>query len=132
MRWYVTFILLTGILQAYAMTGSITALAMTLYGQILIVKLLLVCAILAAAMYSRTRHMDYMASGDMIAATGMRRAITHEIWVALVVLALSSWLVHVPSAGDDAFEVTPDLILQAYAAVFSPWARMAMTPISIG
>ena len=96
MRWFVFLILATGLVQALAVTGSLAALYRTTYGQILIVKVLLVGAILAAAMFSRTRHMVYMAGGDMIAATGMRRAISHEFWVALVVLGLSSWLVHVP------------------------------------
>jgi putative copper resistance protein D len=88
-------LMLAGLLMAWLLLGDLRALVTTGYGQILLVKLVLVGAILTLAAVNKLRFVPAMQAGDDNAACHLARSIEIETAVILVVLAATATLTSV-------------------------------------
>jgi copper transport protein len=86
-----------GAVQAFVQVGSVSALAGTGYGRLLLAKIALLAVVLAVAAYARrlVRRAQVPAAG----AARMRRTVGIEVAATAVVLALSAVLVQVTPGG---------------------------------
>jgi copper transport protein len=90
---------LSGIVQAVALVGSVWALFETAYGRLVLVKVALLLALLAVGAYNQRRSMPRLrrlaAGGGEPgrAATFLRRAVAFEVALLLIVLGATSVLV---------------------------------------
>jgi putative copper export protein len=95
----VTLILGSGLVNSWMLVGpqNVQTLILTLYGQLLIAKLLLfgVMLILAAAnrfiltpAFERARH----AGGASLAFTKLRQSLAFELMLAIIIVGLVAWL----------------------------------------
>ncbi len=87
----------TGLVNSYALIGfaNLPTLPATLYGQLLIAKLVLFAAMLGLAAANRFRLTPALASeaGDRSAQIGaLRRSLALEAGAAIAILALVAWL----------------------------------------
>lgn len=99
-RWAayaVSALILTGVAQALVEIGDVGALFSTRYGWTVIIKVSLVAAVLAVALFSR-RLVAHIAAGADGAAGRLRRLVTTEAAGAALVLAVTSVLVHTTPA----------------------------------
>lgn len=94
----VAVIVATGLINIWMIVGAEGALQLptTLYGQLLIVKLVLFAAMLALAAANRWRLTPRLASGDADTDSGgvraLRISIALETSAAVLILALVAWL----------------------------------------
>ena len=91
----VPFLLLAGLVMGWLLTGTLTALISTGYGQALMVKLTLVAVVLMLAAANKLRFVPAMQAGDANAARHLARSIQIEAVVILAVLAATATLTSV-------------------------------------
>lgn len=85
---FVPLLLLVGGYMAYALTGSLTALLTTGYGQMLLLKVALVAVLLALAALNKLIFVPRLRAGNRTAARGLVRVIRAEgAMIALILLA---------------------------------------------
>ena len=95
----VTGLLLTGIIQAIALVGALDALVETGYGRLLLAKIILLLGIVSLGAYNQRRLLPQLrtaaAGGEEPgrAAALLRRSVTFEVGLALIVLGVTSVLV---------------------------------------
>jgi putative copper resistance protein D len=85
-------LILAGGLMAWMLLGDLRALATTGYGQILLIKLLLVGSVLTLAAANKLRFVPAMQAGDDKAARHLARSIEIETVVILVAMAATATL----------------------------------------
>ena len=83
----VPLLILVGIVMSYVLVGSVSALIGTGYGQVLIVKVAVVAALLGLAAANKLRFIPRMKSGDTDAANHLSMSISLE-WLAVSVILL--------------------------------------------
>ncbi len=86
---------LTGFLSARTQLGSLEALWTTRYGQVLLIKLVLVLLVIAAGAYNSWRVRPSL--GDEGGAARIQRSATTELVFAALVLAVTAVLVATPT-----------------------------------
>ncbi len=91
----VPVLLLAGVLMGWLLTGTLTGLISTGYGQALTVKLALVAVILMLAAANKLRFVPAMQAGNANAARHLARSIQIEAAVILAVLATTATLTSV-------------------------------------
>ena len=95
----VAVLVLSGIVQAVALVGSVPALYDTAYGRLVLVKIGLLLALLSLGAYNQRRSLPRLrrlaAGGEEPggAATILRRAVAFEVAFLLIVLGVTSVLV---------------------------------------
>jgi copper transport protein len=107
--WCVTILAGTGIYQAWLRVETPSALLTTGYGVTLVVKVSVVCAILAIAFFSRRA----VRAGAVQRAKRLGRLVAAEATGALVVLAVTAVLVEAQPAGQ-AFAARPATLRAHY------------------
>lgn len=88
-------LLLAGMVMAWLLLGTLTALPTTAYGQTLLVKLLLVAMVLGLAAANKLRFIPAMQRGDKRATRHLVRAINIETAIIFLVLAATATLTSV-------------------------------------
>lgn len=88
-------LILAGLVMSWLLTGTLTALINTGYGQALMVKLALVAVVLMLAAANKLRFIPAMQVGDANAARHLVRSIQIETAVILAVLAATATLTSV-------------------------------------
>lgn len=88
-------LLFAGLFMGWLLTGTLTALISTGYGQALMVKLALIAVVLMLAAANKTRFVPAMQAGDADAARLLARSIQIETAVILAVLAATATLTSV-------------------------------------
>ena len=91
----VPVLILAGLLMAWLLLGDLGALVSTSYGQVLLIKLVLVGVVLTLAAANKLRFVPAMQAGDSKAAQHLARSIEIETVVILVVLAATATLTSV-------------------------------------
>lgn len=86
----VGFLLCAGVLLAYRLLGSLSALWTSDYGRLLGLKLLLVAALLCAAALNKLRLTPRLKAGDVLAAGSLRRSIRIEMIVGGLILLVTA------------------------------------------
>lgn len=90
--WAVGGLLAAGLALGVLLVGSVTALLTSGYGQLLLLKLVLVAALLALAALNRLRLSPALARGEAAAGRHLRRSIAAEILLAAAVLLVTAAL----------------------------------------
>lgn len=80
---FVPFLVVAGVVMGYYLVGSFDALFVTGYGQVLIVKIMLVGVLLALAALNKLRFVPRLTDGDTQASRHLSRSISFE-WVAVI------------------------------------------------
>jgi putative copper resistance protein D len=88
----VPLLLLAGLVMAWQLTGSIQALVLTGYGQILLAKAGFVTLVLALAALNKLRFVPALHRQDQAAAAGFLRSLKTETCVLLLVFATTALL----------------------------------------
>lgn len=88
-------LLVAGLVMGWMLTGNLTALINTGYGQALIVKLALIAVVLVLAAANKLRFVPAMQAGDAGAGRHLARSIQMETAVILAVFAASATLTSV-------------------------------------
>ena len=88
----VPILIIAGGVMAYSIVGSFTALFGTRYGQMIVVKILLIAIILALAAANKFRFVPRISSGDPSAARHLANSITAEWLIILTVLVVTAVL----------------------------------------
>lgn len=88
-------LILAGLIMGWLLTGNLTALIGTGYGQALMIKIALVAVVLALAAANKLRFVPAMQAGEANAARHLARSIQIETAVILVVLATTATLTSV-------------------------------------
>ncbi|MQY42590.1 copper-binding protein [Epibacterium sp. SM1969] len=91
----VPVLILAGLIMGWMLTGSLTALFGTGYGQALLVKLALVAVVLTLAAANKLRFVPAMQAGEAAAARHLALSIQIETLVILAVLAATATLTSV-------------------------------------
>ncbi len=81
----VPLLILAGVVMAYVLLGSLQALLSSSYGQVLVVKLILVAMLLGLAAANKLRFVPGLVRGEVNAARHLSRSITLE-WIAFVLI----------------------------------------------
>lgn len=76
--------------------GDLLGLPGAVWGQLLLLKLLAVCGIMALGWWNWRRITPSLTAGTPAAATSLRRAIAAELLLGAVALALTAWLIGSP------------------------------------
>lgn len=84
---FVPLLILAGVVMSYVLTGSLSALLTTAYGQALLIKVLLVAGLLSLAAVNKLRFVPRLVDGDANAARGLSKSISLE-WVAVLAILL--------------------------------------------
>ncbi len=93
----VPLLVLAGAFHAWILAGSVSNMFFTPYGQILLVKIVLVAVLLSLAAANKLRFVPGMNAGDPDAARHLSRSISVE-WVAVIaILSATSILTSVLS-----------------------------------
>ena len=90
--WVVGGLIIAGLVLAYLITGSPSAVFNTQYGLTLLAKVAIVGALLALAAANKLRFVPAMQAGDMVAAIHLRRSITLEMLAVGVILLITAVL----------------------------------------
>lgn len=85
-RAAVAVIILTGLYAAWLQVGSLTALLTTLYGQLLVIKLILIVPLVAIAAFNLIVTQRGLRAGGSIWTQRLRRLVGVELALALLVL----------------------------------------------
>ncbi|WP_194249242.1 copper resistance D family protein [Vreelandella salicampi] len=93
----VGLLVLAGVTLATLLTGSLTPLLTTAYGQFLIGKVLIVAALLLFAAANKWRLVPAFKRGDATASRRLRRSIALEMALVAVILLITAVLTRVTS-----------------------------------
>jgi putative copper resistance protein D len=85
----VPLLIIAGGYMGYALVGSISALFWTGYGQVLILKVALVAALLGLAAYNKWRFIPGLQTGDTKAGAHLKKSLTIE-WVAVLLILVAT------------------------------------------
>jgi putative copper resistance protein D len=88
----VPLLIVVGGYMGYALVGSVTALVSTGYGQVLLLKVILVSALLGLAAANKLRFIPRLRLNDASAADQLVKSISVEWGVILAVLGLTALL----------------------------------------
>jgi putative copper resistance protein D len=88
----VALLIVVGLIFAWLMTGSLSALLSTAYGWTLLAKLGVVTGLMALAGLNKWRLVPALASGDSTAASHLRRSIQIEALAVLLILIATATL----------------------------------------
>jgi putative copper resistance protein D len=88
----VPLLIIAGGCMGYALVGSIAALFWTGYGQVVILKVALVTALLVMAAYNKWRFIPGVQVGDTKAAGQLKKSITIEWGVIILILVATAVL----------------------------------------
>lgn len=89
---FVPLLLIAGGYMGYGLTGSVAALVTSGYGQVLLIKVALVAALLLLAALNKLRFVPGLRTGDVSAAQGLARTIRAEAGVMAVILLATAFL----------------------------------------
>lgn len=97
----VAAIVATGLLSSVFLIGwsGLAELPVTLYGQLLLLKLALFVGMLVLAAMNRFRLTPALAGGESVTRSTLRRSLALETAAAIVILALVAWLGTLEPAG---------------------------------
>lgn len=97
----VATIVATGLLSSFFLIGwsGLAELPVTLYGQLLLLKLALFVGMLVLAAMNRFRLTPALAGGEPVTRSTLRRSLALETTAAIVILALVAWLGTLEPAG---------------------------------
>ena len=84
---FVPLLILAGVVMGYVLSGSVSALLTTAYGQALLIKVLLVAGLLGLAALNKLRFVPRLADGDAYAARDLSKSISLE-WVTVLAILL--------------------------------------------
>lgn len=93
----VAALVVAGLIMGWWLTGSVMALVTSAYGQVLLVKLAVVAALLGLAALNKWRLVPAFAAGDPRAGPALRRSIRFESTLAVAVVAVTALLTSAPS-----------------------------------
>lgn len=88
----VALLIVVGLIFAWLMTGSLSALLSTAYGWTLLAKLSVVTGLMALAAVNKWRLVPALASGDHTPASHLRRSIQIEAVTVLLILIATATL----------------------------------------
>lgn len=97
-RWAMLFVVvmtLSGGVASWYLVGTIANLLASWHGWALLAKLSLVAVLFVFALINKVRHTRLMARGDVLAASALRRSITWEVLIAVLVFYAVSEMVSV-------------------------------------
>lgn len=92
---FVPLLILAGLVMGTALTGSLTTLVVTGYGQALLLKSLLVAGLLGLAAMNKFRFVPRLAARDSRAAVELSRSISLEWGLVLAILLTTACLTSV-------------------------------------
>lgn len=90
--WVVGGLIIAGLVLAYLITGSMTALFTTQYGLTLLAKLAIVASLLALATANKLRFVPAIQAGDTAAANHLRQSIKLEMLAVGAILIITAVL----------------------------------------
>lgn len=82
----------TGIYITYRLTGLAIEAAFSAYGQLLILKIVFVLAILVIAAFNKWRFVPKLNEGDEVSRLLMRRSLRVEVLLSVIVLLIAAYL----------------------------------------
>jgi len=85
-------LIIAGGYMGYQLTGSLAALTGTAYGQVLLLKILLVAVLLSLAAANKLRYVPKLKQGEPAAANHLASALSVEWHVVLGVLLMTAIL----------------------------------------
>ena len=88
----VVLLVVVGLIFAWLMSGSLSALVLTAYGWTLLAKLGVVAGLMVLAALNKWRFVPALASGDPTAASHLRRSIHIEALAVLLILLATATL----------------------------------------
>ena len=89
---YVSLLLSAGLGYAYLLLGDVSLLFTTQYGNVFLVKVVLVMSLLSLAALNKFKLVPSLVSKQTNAVMQFRRSVQFEIAIALIILAVSSLL----------------------------------------
>ena len=89
---YVSLLLSAGLGYAYLLIGDVSLLFTTQYGNVLLVKVVLVVSLLSLAALNKFKLVPSLESKQTNAVMRFHRSVQFEIAIALIILAVSSLL----------------------------------------
>jgi len=96
---FVGLLLVAGAVLGWMLLGGLQPLLTTGYGQVLVVKLLLVATLLAVAAWNKWRLVPAFERGDATARARLRRSIRIEMLLVLAILLVTALMTTTSSPG---------------------------------
>jgi copper transport protein len=127
-------VVLTGLLRAYTEVGSFHALLTTSYGDALLIKVGLVCAIVGLAALNRYRNVPALGMGTK-AVTALRRTVGGEVFLAGGILAATAVLVALAPAALASLSSgggTTGMVVSGSDYAATTQVRLTVTPGHVG
>jgi len=90
--FYICLLLISGLIFAYILIGDLSLLLSTVYGNVFLMKITLVSALLGVGAVNKFRLVPSMKLEPSIGAQRLRKSIQIEMVIALLILSLSGFL----------------------------------------
>ena len=90
--FYICLLLISGLIFAYILIGDLTLLLSTVYGNVFLMKITLVSALLGVGAVNKFRLVPSMKLEPSIGAQRLRKSIQIEMVIALLILSFSGFL----------------------------------------
>jgi len=89
---YVSLLLITGITYAYTLLGKLSHIFTTSYGNVLLVKIVLVISLLCLAAFNKFKAVPALEKNPLQGLKQFKSSVQFEIVLALFILSSSSLL----------------------------------------
>ena len=90
--FYICLLLISGLIFAYILIGDLSLLLSTVYGNVFLMKITLVSALLGLGAVNKFRLVPLMKLEPSIGAQRLRKSIQIEMLIALLILSFSGFL----------------------------------------
>ena len=90
--FYVCLLFISGLIFAYILIGDLSLLLSTVYGNVFLMKITLVSALLGLGAVNKFRLVPLMKLEPSIGAQRLRKSIQIEMFIALLILSFSGFL----------------------------------------
>ena len=90
--FYICLLLISGLIFAYILIGDLSLLLSTVYGNVFLMKITLVSALLGLGALNKFRLVPLMKLEPSIGAQRLRKSIQIEMFIALLILSFSGFL----------------------------------------
>ena len=90
--FYVCLLFISGLIFAYILIGDLSLLLTTVYGNVLLMKITLVSALLGLGALNKFKLVPSIKLEPLIGAHRLRKSIQIEMYIALAILSFSGFL----------------------------------------
>ena len=90
--FYVSLLIISGLVFAYILMGDLSLLLSTAYGNVFLLKMTLVSSLLGLGALNKFRLVPYIKFEPSIGAQRLKKSIQTEMFIALFILSFSSFL----------------------------------------